>query len=200
MKTVTKEYKVYGFNELSETAKARAIEWLRECQQDDDYWSSGIIEDWTTKLSKMGFIEPKIAYSGFWSQGDGASFTCKYIDFEKLIKAFNLVEFETVLKAAKMDLVGGCIKRIAHHYFHPYTVKFETESRGDFGNATTQARFETELNDFDASMQESIVTLSKELYRELENSYADYNSDRYIIENILANDYEFTEDGKVFRD
>ena len=50
----------------------------------DDHWYECVIEDWKAKLKRKGFHEAEIVFSGFGSQGDGASFTAT-IGSSKLI-------------------------------------------------------------------------------------------------------------------
>ena len=45
-------------------------------------WDDCILEDEVDKLREMGFLDSEISWSGFCSQGDGASFTCRNIDFK----------------------------------------------------------------------------------------------------------------------
>lgn len=82
-KTITKT--VYTFQELLDACKAKevtgaAVEkaraWLIEGATSHDWWDF-TYEWWAKALSQVGFMEAEIAFSGFWSQGDGASFTCK---------------------------------------------------------------------------------------------------------------------------
>jgi len=58
---------------------------LREGQTDHDWWDY-IYEMWGKALTQIGFDEAKISFSGFWSQGDGASFTCDYVDCRRLLQ------------------------------------------------------------------------------------------------------------------
>ena len=96
----------FQFNQLSSEAKEHAIErWRRATYEDPDtFWSEYIIEEWTNELEKMGFghgimdkwrdgrqvqrADPDISWSGFSSQGDGASFTTNHFDFEKYVNYF----------------------------------------------------------------------------------------------------------------
>ena len=61
----------YEYNELSDKAKQKLKD--RYCEDCTDmlYFE---VESLETILEEMGFSNPKIAYSGFWSQGDGASY------------------------------------------------------------------------------------------------------------------------------
>jgi hypothetical protein len=58
----------------------------RDYNVQDEYWYEGTIEWCKTYLEAMGFNNPEVNFSGFSSQGDGASFTCKSIDFKKYIE------------------------------------------------------------------------------------------------------------------
>lgn len=48
-------------------------------------WYDDIYELWEKALDEIGFEDAKIAFTGFWSQGDGASFTAG-VDLEKMAK------------------------------------------------------------------------------------------------------------------
>lgn len=69
-------------------AKERARDWFREGCCNDSYWYEHIYEEWQAELESMGFESPEINFSGFSSQGDGASFTCPYFDFRKYAQFF----------------------------------------------------------------------------------------------------------------
>lgn len=67
---------------LDDAAKARARDWYRSGNI-DDFWAEYVIDEWTKELEDMGFDTVKIGYSGFSSQGDGASFTAKRFDLKQ---------------------------------------------------------------------------------------------------------------------
>lgn len=84
---------VYTFQELLDgqkagTIKASAVEnataWLAEINTDEG-WADYVQELWESALKQIGFMEPKLQWSGFCCQGDGASFTCDWIDLQKLL-------------------------------------------------------------------------------------------------------------------
>jgi len=80
------------YDDLSDEAKERALSWWSESFSGDDSWSESVIEDWKEhRLPEMGFGEnAEIAFSGFWSQGDGASFTCTSFDLRKYAEYLTL--------------------------------------------------------------------------------------------------------------
>ena len=69
------------FKELSEDRQFEIVENLM-----GDDWHESIIEDIKAELEELGISEPDIQFSGFWSQGDGASFTCEGVDLIRLMK------------------------------------------------------------------------------------------------------------------
>lgn len=88
---------VFTFKELLEYEKntdratkkswSRAVEkarqWLQEGATDHEWWEY-CYEKWQDALDQIGFTDAKISFSGFWSQGDGASFSSG-INPERLI-------------------------------------------------------------------------------------------------------------------
>ena len=70
----------YSYSELSDKVKKKLKD--RYCEDCTDvlYFE---VESLETILEEIGFSNPKIAYSGFWSQGDGASFTCDNWQYKK---------------------------------------------------------------------------------------------------------------------
>jgi hypothetical protein len=70
------EIEVYKIDELPEAIRQKVIDNNRYSNVDWEYWNESLLEQWTEKLESLGYNNPKIRYSGFNSQGDGASFTC----------------------------------------------------------------------------------------------------------------------------
>lgn len=73
--TITKTY--LKFNELSPEQKQKVLDKNRHYNTDFD-WFEESIGEFKTKLEKLGFYDVKVEFSGFSSQGDGASFTAKH--------------------------------------------------------------------------------------------------------------------------
>ncbi len=148
---------VYTFKELlalhkegkvSKMAVERARTWLQEAATDFD-WYSDVLDIWKDALDQIGFENGEIGFSGFWSQGDGASFTAT-VDFEKLV-AFLADTTEAKDRIEGRDfrpyvvhLIGGkptnrkyrrlllvpdriqdvAVERTSHHYSHERTCRF----------------------------------------------------------------------------
>lgn len=71
----TIEITVYKFSELEGRAKDKASEKMREWITGDDDWWEGVYDLAKEDGAKRGFEIEDIRFSGFWSQGDGASWT-----------------------------------------------------------------------------------------------------------------------------
>lgn len=63
------------FEDLSPEAQKVVIERNRHINTEDGNWDDSVISDCKSKLEELGFDDVEIGYTGFWSQGDGASFT-----------------------------------------------------------------------------------------------------------------------------
>ena len=72
------------FKDLSEDRKWEIVD-----DHIGDMWHEDLVERIVNEeLESAGFEEPEISFSGFWSQGDGASFTCKRIDVSLFVSRF----------------------------------------------------------------------------------------------------------------
>jgi hypothetical protein len=117
-KKITKT--LYSYQELQKLAKkgkvtATVLDKARQKLADwatEDEWYDTTISDWETALSQVGFENAKIQFSGFWCQGDGASFTAN-IDLEKLTD-FLMGEIQP------QDFIGG--DKLGEEDWRPYIV------------------------------------------------------------------------------
>lgn len=71
-------------SDISERAVGKAREWLQQGQCDFPDWYEHVIDMWKQALDQVGFENAEIQFSGFGSQGDGASFTAD-VDLYKLV-------------------------------------------------------------------------------------------------------------------
>jgi|SRR5581483_10707047 len=69
---------------ISSDAVQKARDWLAEGATDFEWWEC-TIDTWKEALEQIGFTKPEIQFSGFYNQGDGASFTSG-MDVEELLK------------------------------------------------------------------------------------------------------------------
>lgn len=210
MKEITIE--IYQFDELNYEAKEVAINWAREVDLNTDYeWYDGEFEFWTDKLAEQGFENAKIYFNGFWSQGDGACFDAdinweKYIKFHKLEDKYaDLIKYikETLGSGHELEMIFKIEKNsYGNHYSHERTRFVECSSfEEDWDTRKEKENYNraSELCDeLEKELESSRLDLSKELYKDLNNTYDGLNSDESLIDTIKANEYEFTADGKRY--
>lgn len=195
MRTETVEYKVYKFEELSDAAKKKVIEELRDINIWDD-WHEYTIEDFKEDLTEVGFENPEVCYSGFCSQGDGASFDAR-CNIEKLVKTIGDKRFKPLVKLYRAGLFGLTIEKtsFANHYSHEKT-RYITE---EFAFNCDKHR---KLMDLGCRFQSYVESLRRDwcqdIYHKLEREYDYLTSEEAIKETIEANGYEFLESGKIF--
>ena len=210
------ETTVYTFAELSKSAKEKAREWMRNSEAED---FQPEMEQFETAAKILGITfatntrkrsngktweELDIAYSGFSSQGDGASFTGSYQFAPGCSEAIRK-EFGTDTKLATIaDELSALWVRLILKYGTPART-FEakiTRHSSQYSHANTMdaSIYDSEGEELDTETWEEFRDLMCDfanwIYRSLE---ADYNyrlSDEAIDKTIEANEYEFDEDGE----
>jgi hypothetical protein len=200
------ESKSFHFGELQADAKDRALDAHRQINVDFDGWWDGVYEDWKEKLEGMGFLEPKIWFRGFSSQGDGACFDCGHIDVRKFASGkkedFIRLLFPHINKY--LDAVENCISfavkenSYATHYCHWNTRYVDWEVHTNYEEELgvhLSAKFEDKVKEMGDLIEQVRADLSKEIYADLEKEYDYLTSDEAVGEALEANDYLFDEEG-----
>ena len=196
MEVITTHTKVYGFEELSDTAKDTAREWWREAAQHDEWWDH-TYEDAKTIGSLMGIEIDKIYFSGFWCQGDGAQFIGSYSYAKDSVKKLkDHAGRDEVLHAIVEDLAA-----FQKRFF--YTVTATVNSSGRYCHEyCTEIYVEDQHGSLKAEDDEELCAIlrryMKWIYRQLEAEWEWQNADEQVDDNITGNDYQFTENGRIF--
>lgn len=205
--------KVYKFNELSQTAKDKAIEKLHDINTDWSWWDF-VYEDFTTFCSEVGIEVDKINFALSYSQGDGSAFRAD-IDLPKLIKAIKnqswknnypneTIEFDTVtpnierivklINSGKIDGKAwieqsnrGTDSKLVNEYGFIQS-----------GLCITPVRVQSELDNLIELLEDVTKTLNKWLFKNLQNDLEYRCGKEAIIETIEANEYEFYQDGTLY--
>lgn len=216
MRTVTIEKRVGNFSELSEDLQEKVIAHFRENDTFTYYDYEWIIEDFCNEMEKSGLhVSPKnVNFSGFYSQGDGSSFSGKVTNLGKFIFPYADTYKKTVFLSEK-DFKRFC--RWAKHVF--YECDCDIEIRGSERYYTVRANIDifTEVYENDhvkrmsaenearylpileRIVEERAIDENFNLYKRLEQEYDRVMSEAYIKENIEANGIEFNlETGEVF--
>jgi hypothetical protein len=208
------ETTVYRLDELSDAAKDKARAWYREGGFDYD-WYEAIYEDFQRIAEILGIRfktrivrlvggatrqEPRIAFTGFWSQGDGASFEC-YYSYRKNASAeirsyaprdIKLHEIADALLAIQRRNFYQLRAEASHrgHYYHEYCMSISVER--------DSPTYQDMTADAEEIVIEALRDLARWLYRRLECEYEYLSSDEAVDEKIIVNEYTFTEAGRRF--
>ncbi len=208
MRTV--EVQVYKFSELSDSAKVTARDKYREHDEFEPEYEPyetaaailgiDLTEERSGKRSGTWYPATTIQYSGFWSQGDGASFTgtykflpgcCEKIrqEFGKDETLWTIADSLSALHCRlRLDSGGwleGKITQNDNHYVHSGTmgaVCFDKDS---------EEMDERTCDEFRDLMRE----FADWIYKGLEAEYDYRMSDEAADEAMESNDYEFDEEG-----
>jgi len=186
--------KLYKFDEMSDAAKVKARDWFREISVDDSTWAEPVELDAKEIAGMFGILEPELHWSGFGSQGDGASVSGRWyahgVDLSALEKhAPKDEELQSYLRcihnncAQHLDMVGTLTS--IGHYSHEHSIDFNFE-------CAERAWTETQEGEVIAAFRNFMSWV----YAQLEAEYIYRRSDEAIEEDIEANQYEFLESGK----
>ncbi len=193
----TRSITVYPLAELTGTARETALNTLAQWNTDDNWWE--FIEDDTRRLGALfGLTVAELQFSGFSSQGDGASITGSYRYVKGGLTAIQKeAPTDETLHAIVSDLtriqrlrgyrLTAEIVRTSHHYSHENTVTATAyDSRGDEHVAAVSEAVTDVLRRF-----------MRWVYRMLETEYEYRTSEAALLEFAEANEYRFLASGSV---
>lgn len=202
----TETIKIYNFEELSDEAQKKAVEDVQndECYLNYSWWDS--VYEWFKDKYGEIFNDMELSFSGFHSQGDGASFTYSGFDRDKVLKLWlDSEEFSQIRRKfyeEYLDIypVG---RRNEHIYVHEYSVThnihFDLTHNNSVSGAYNVMDFVSELEcDFEYWFVNYYKSICQELYRTLENDYDYLMSYEAVEEHCIANDYEYLENGERY--
>ena len=191
---VVKQVTLYSFDELSEQAQQKAIETARGWDDLFEPDEQFVLEDFAIQNPHIENMD--ISYSGFCSQGDGASFTGS-INTEWVIDNLLSDELKTIVR--DMDCR---FERNSSRYCHENTVSTQIEGEDivwadhiEENDTLKNSMLDQHYDKILDAIEEYRVSLCHSLYGELEQAYEQCHSDENIIELIKANEYLFDIDG-----
>lgn len=216
------EVEVFKYAELSDQAKTKARNWYIEGM--DYEWWEGTYEMAIEDGKEKGFYIDKIYFSGFYSQGDGASWTGQvdvrqwleenYPDSIGLSAWCQLIQEDVVSKFSKVEANNS-------HYCHESTMQFsdvEDETDGFFDEhemllpsifkgMQVQHLFDIIVSDDNCPLKttegitqaitESGRQYAKDIYHRLREEYEYLCSEEMMLDHFDCNDYHFNEDGRL---
>lgn len=203
METIT-EQEIFTFDQLSDEAKDKAREWMRDCEM-QDFDTEFMFENFGRAAGILG-IElnttregtPDIRYSGFYSQGDGASFVGSYSNApgasvrirEEYSEETSLHEIADILTALQVGyrLESG----------HWINARITQDGRGVHEmtmNVEAEDSLTGEEFDYDGhhvkTITEAMRNFARWMYKSLEEEWDYRLSDECIDEQLADGDYEF---------
>lgn len=214
------ETKVYTYAELSDEAKAKARDWYREASAGDNSFAEFVTDDFHETLKALGFDVGRedVAWSGFWSQGDGAAFSGTWrasdCDPTQLLdnrpqvypteNGENATNKENVelhriaaeilaCKAAGMTFANI---KASHRGFFMSLDSAEHEQEKEYWSDDERDEYTAMCADNETRFIEAARDLASAFYRALKAECTYQNSNERVAETIEANEYEFTEEGK----
>jgi len=208
------ETTVYQLGEISDRAKDAARAWYREACACDD-WHEYVFEDFEAICTILGVRlktrsvrlfgggtrqNPCIWFSGFSSQGDGASFECVYSFATGTPKAIRAHAPED----SELHRIADALQAIQRRNF--YQLRADVGQRGrychEYSMSITVERDSPNNQDMTLDAEDTLIELFRDLarwlYRQCEREYEYQTSDAVTDEAILANEYTFTGEGRRF--
>lgn len=223
------ETEVFQFDELADKAKEKARDWFREGSMHDD-WYDATFEDAVQCAAEMGIAigtktqryhvmgrdgKPgrngtqevtEIYFSGFSSQGDGASFAGVYTykaDAVEAIKAHAPLDtklHEIAERLVAAQALGPVCESVTvtqrGNYSHSGSMDFEFNDE-DESVALSEIAPDT-IRESEKEIISALRSFADWIYRQLEKEYEWQNADEQVDDNIRANEYTFTVNGKRF--
>ena len=208
------ETTVYTIDELSDGAKDAARSWYRQHGLHDE-WYDFVYEDFGTICATLGVTlattpvrlygggtrdKPQIYWTGFASQGDGASFASRYRyarGSRKAIRAHAPKDDELHRIADVLHDVQRrnffqvhAATQQSGRYCHEYSMAIGVERDSPTGQPSTDGAEDAAI--------EALRDLARWLYRQLQSEYEHQTSDDAIDEILRANDLTFTAEGERF--
>lgn len=205
---------VYTFEELTDAAKEKARQWYRDGDEFEPEFESvetaakilGIT--FATHLvlltdMKTTRYESNIRWSGFSSQGDGASFVGSYefargcskairaefgtdTELHRIADGLTVLQSRVALQSGNCETIQANVTQTGSSV-HKYTMGLEVSNHVDEnGNLDFS---ESELLDL-------MRDFAQWIYDGLLSDYEDRQSDEAVDDCIICNDYEFTEEGE----
>ena len=206
------EITVYTIDELSDAAKEVARAWYRQSCLDCE-WYDFVYEDFGTICGILGVTlrtspvrlhgggtrdKPRIFWSGFASQGDGASFEGSYSHTKGAVKAIRthaprddeLHRIADTLQAAQrrnFHQLNATIRQRGR-YCHEHTMAIEVERDSPTWQPPTDGA--------EDAVTEAMRDLALWLYRQLRDAYEAETSDCAVDEAISDSEWTFKANGE----
>lgn len=214
----TIETPVFKFDQLSDEAKKRALEKNYDWNIDHDWWDfvyeDAIMMGEIIGISidtRRGSKEPAIYFSGFSSQGDGASCECSYtykVGALKELKSSAPARYKDpatkkwVEQPGNVELHRICKALTAVQRKHFYQLEAKVSTYGHYSHSgCTRVTVEhaedryRDIGEAEADITQLLRDFMDWIYSRLEAEHDYLTSDEQIRDSLIANEMEFDEEG-----
>jgi len=155
---------------------------------EDHDWNEEVLAGFELGMEEMGWENVEVSYSGFYSQGDGASFTGDLTDGEKkrafVKEVLGMEKFPDVI----IDRVTFHIKRGDSRYVHENSVKMEIDDEErDYNDPSTEeveiqsfldvvvnVNVDSMIDKIEGKASKWLKTTCIKLYDDLQEAYENY--------------------------
>ena len=194
-----KTTQTYSFNELSDEAKQVAFNNSLDINVDHWDWYDSTKDDFHTILELVGFYNIDSNFSGFYSQGDGASFSANYRYKKGCLKA---VKQHAPNDTELYDIVKGIV---SHQKDNGYLLSCEVSQRGNYSHSNTMnftwyknddSCFDWKNDFVEANLEQLFKGLADWYYSRLRSEYEYLTSFDAVAEMLEANEIRFLENGE----
>jgi len=193
MRTAT--INIHTFDELSDTAKEKARDWWRECDDGDSDLADESVHDFIQH--KYPFLtDTKAQWQVAYCQSDDFTFTDGEIDLASFMRRECIeVTFKEVYESAKIGLAEA-----RFHFTH-------TGGGGGYCNIcidldedkpNPESMGASSVQELETTLTNAIRDIEKEAYRYLRTEYDYRNGNKQVDDIIRSNEYEFTADGSIY--
>lgn len=197
MKTYT--INTYQFNELTKEAKEKAIKLNRDINIHDD-WHEFTTDHFKYRIELFGVTN--VYFSGFWSQGDGAMFEYNNISDALVNEAIEeLILDDWKKNVLKKCTYVSCDAKQTGRYCHEKSVNHGIVIENNYAQGlypNIDKFIYNHSEDIESYIIDKYEDICTELYSLLESEYEYLISDEAVIEALLDNEIEFTEDGEIY--
>lgn len=205
----------YKFEELIEPAKAKVREWY--AQNTDNYWAECAIGNATVEGRQRGFDIDDVQWSGFHSQGDGASWQGRlrirsFLDFHLKGDNPDFARYTVLAELIDNEFVDDSFPIYMRSFMYNHSRTMQTEGptayrtsnktlqKGILAGADGAELYESiDIDDLIDRLTEWALdearSYADDIYKQLEKEYEYEMSDEHIQKTAEINEWRFDEDG-----
>jgi len=218
----TREITVYTYAELSTQGRQAA---QSAYNQPEDHWYEGITDGFTERGLERGFDIDDVQWSGFGSQGDGASWTGQvwlvpFMQYHLKPDNPDYTRYTILIELIQNGFAARNfeVSRKSHRYNHERTMVLERENMihyqdwsdtivrsGIFAGAEASPLVEgicmdVLLDDLLGWATDEARCYAQDIYTALKDSHYDYSSEEYFLELCEINEWRFDASGKLIQE